>query len=163
MCLSPDVSSLCSPAVFQASLSSAEMTDWHIPSCLPCRSLPFSAALEMHGLLQPAPTHRWNGLRTPNFQNAESGFIACHSFWDFLGAFMNIPCLKKTGHEGIAAFCDCPLPRPPERHIHLWLQVCCVCIVNHDMWIDRELVNPFTLLWKQVSFSCLHIALEWCN
>lgn len=76
---------------------------------------------------------------------------------------MNTPCLKKAGHEGITAFCDCPLPRPPERHIHLWLQMGCVCIVNHDMWIDSELVNPFTLLLKQVSFSCLHIALEWCN
>lgn len=76
---------------------------------------------------------------------------------------MNPPCLKKTGHEGITAFCDCPRPRPPERHIHLWLQVGFVCIVNHDMWIDSELVNPCTLLLKQVSFSCLHIALEWCN
>lgn len=80
-----------------------------------------------------------------------------------MGAFMNTPCLKKTGHEGITAFCDCPLPRPPKTHIHLWLQVGCVRIVNHDMWIDSELVNPYTLLLKQVSFSCLHIALEWCN
>lgn len=62
------------------------------------------------------PTDGIGFFRTSN-QSAESGSITCHSSRDYMGAFVNTPRLKKIGHEGIAAFCDCPLPRPPERHI----------------------------------------------
>lgn len=150
MCLSPDVSSLCSP-----SFSLLCRDDWLAYPFLPAmQSIAVLCSFGNAWLVaaHSNPQMEWASSELVNSKKAESGFIACHSFWDFMGAFVNTPCLKKTGHEGITAFCDCPLPRPPERHIHLWLQVCCVCIVNRDLWIDSELVNPLPCFWSKFRF-----------